>query len=206
MAKNIAIGCLSVFLLVLAVGGYFGYTMVYRPIRQAANNLQQLEQLETLNRDVRNKNAYSAPASGELSREQLESFLQVQNLIQANLSDDVSALDERLKALDDDVNNLNDIRQVFSSLGGITDLLITAKEAQVEGLNQVGLSLDEYQWIRVQSLQALGMAYATNFQESIQSGGLQEVNNIDVPEANIALLEEYRDRFNDNLSFAVWGF
>jgi hypothetical protein len=64
MGKKIAIGCLSLFLIVVVGGGFAGYFFLWKPMMGGFSSLQNIHQLNT---QIDNQQSYSAPADGELN-------------------------------------------------------------------------------------------------------------------------------------------
>jgi hypothetical protein len=93
---------------------------------------------------------------------------------------------------------------------------LDAKRSQVEALNDVGLSLEEYRWIRDQAYQAIGIPFMDfdvgKLVEQVRSG----VTDVEPgrirgsigpagPESNRKLIEKFRKQFEENLALASFG-
>ena len=93
---------------------------------------------------------------------------------------------------------------------------LDAKRAQVDALNDVGLSLDEYRWIRSESYRALGVPFIdvdfARIAEQARSGGQQSAP-VRVggaftgpgPASNLKLVEKYRKQLEDYVPLASFG-
>jgi hypothetical protein len=93
---------------------------------------------------------------------------------------------------------------------------LEAKRSQVEGLNEVGFSLEEYRWVREQAYQALGMAYVDfdlgKLAENVTSGaGVDPQGRLlgaiepTGPASNRALVERFKKQLEEAISLASFG-
>ena len=90
-----------------------------------------------------------------------------------------------------------------------------AKRAQIDALNAVGLSLDEYRWIRHEAYRALGVAYMdldiARLAEDIKAGRAGQPGEIlgslgpGGPEINRKLIEPIRKKLEQNIALASFG-
>jgi len=69
--KNFAIGCGVIFLVLFAVGGYFAYDRIIKPGMSIVQGVQQMAQMEELNKDIKNKSNFTIPNNGELNEIQV---------------------------------------------------------------------------------------------------------------------------------------
>jgi hypothetical protein len=87
----------------------------------------------------------------------------------------------------------------------------------VDALNEAGLSLEEYRWIREQAYRALGAPYVdfdvSKFVEQFRSGGPGSIESGQIsgsfgpsgPESNRTLIEPFKKQLEDNLPLASFG-
>jgi hypothetical protein len=217
--KKFAIGCAIVLALLIVVGGIGGY-MVYRrfvgPIAQFATNMQQVAAIE---KEVKNTSSFTAPENGELNEAMVSRFVKVQEHMQAKLgkrTEEMKAtydkLDKNLKA----EKRQASFTEAMGALGDLATLLVETKKAQVEGINQTGFSVAEYEWVRGQVYAAIGIVAAgfdvKKMAEQAKAGnvqGLQAGTNEalpEVPEKNKELVAPYEKQLKDWAPFAFFGF
>jgi hypothetical protein len=152
-----AIGCLIVVVLLGAGGAVAGYA-AYRKIRSGVDRFAGLASIRELDRSVRDQSTYSPPASGELTRAQVEALLRVQAAVRTRLGDRVNELERKYKRyFDKKVATAADFPAAVSAYGDLADAFVEGKRVQVEALNEVGFSLAEYRWVRAQAYASLDL-------------------------------------------------
>ncbi len=205
--KKFIIGCLTVFVILGAVGGFLAYRFVIRPVQGVVQNLEQLEQVGELNKRVSNTAAFTAPSDGILQESQLSRYLAVQENMKVSLSETVKELDAKYQDFDNEEFTLSNVREFFGAYQDILKLVLEAKEVQVAALNEQNFSLQEYAWVKREALRAAALPF-TQLDLSEFSADL----NIDlpelsqnIPEENIQLLEPYRENLEDVIGLAFFG-
>ncbi len=205
--KKFLIGCLTVFVLLGAVGGFLAYRFVIRPVQGVVRNLEQLEQVGELNKRVTNTASFTVPSDGILQESQLNRYLAVQENMKASLSETVKELDEKYKGFDNEELTLSNVREFFGAYQDILKLVLEAKEVQVAALNEQNFSLQEYAWVKREALRAAALPF-TQLDLSEFSGDLNiklpELTQ-NIPEENIQLLEPYRENLEDVIGLAFFG-
>lgn len=217
MGKKIVFGCLGVALLVLIVGGYFFYTNVMKPISGAVGSFKEINEA---NEQVVNRASYEPPPTGEMTADQVERFVAVQSQIRGRLDDRLNTFQQKYDELSDDLKGRDpSFRQIMNVLGDVAKLYGDAKSIQVEEINKVGFSLDEYRFVQQSFYQALGMEmFAYNLDaiaKAAGDGGLnidldeleqkQEYTREEVPEKNRQLVAPYAESADEWITFAWWG-
>jgi hypothetical protein len=214
--KKLAIGCLIIVAVCGIIGGGFAY-YVYRQVRSSVVQLAEFAKAEEIERDIRVREAYSAPANEELTQAQLDRYLRVQNAIRQRIGDHFSDFERRYKELTQKRNaSLSDLPELLKAYGEIASGWAAAKRSQVEALNEVEMSLSEYRWIRDQVYRAMGMAFVdldfAKFAESARSGvapsqpgQLRGALEPSGPEINRRLIEPYKKQFEQYLALASFG-
>jgi hypothetical protein len=217
--KKFAIGCAIVLVLLLVVGGvasYFIYQRFVGPIAKFATNMQQVAEIE---KGVKNTSSFTAPDNGELTEEMVSRFIKVQEHIQTKLGkrkDELKAtydkLDQTLKSEKRDAS----FTEAVGALGDLASLLVDAKKAQVEGINQAGFSIHEYEWIRNQVYAAVGVVAAgfdlKKIAEQARAGNVQGLSGTDkeplpdVPEKNKELVAPYEKQLKEWAPLVYFGF
>jgi hypothetical protein len=214
--KKLAIGCLVVFVVIGAavVGiGYYGYMKVKSTVAQLA----ELQKVPEIERGIRVKTPFVVPASGELTASQVDKFMQVTTRVRDRLGKDMAAFERNYKTLaEKKQTTAADLPALLSAYRDMATGWLNAKRAQVDALNEVGLSLDEYRWIRSEAYRALGVPFVdvdfARIAEQAQSGGLQSAPVLvggaltgPGPASNLKLVEKYRKQLEDFVPLASFG-
>jgi hypothetical protein len=220
--KKFAIGCAIVLVVLIVLGGIAGYVIWSKVggsitgITKFTTSMQQVAEIE---KQVKNTSSFTAPDNGELTEEMVSRFMKVQEHIQSKLGKRVEdfkttydKLDKTLKAEKRDAS----FTEAMGALGDLASLLVDAKKAQVEGLNQVGFSIKEYDWIRVQAYAAVGVLAGsfdmTKFADQVKAGKTEGLSSTDkeslpdVPEKNKALVAPYEKQLKEWAPLAFFGF
>lgn len=213
--KKLAIGCGLVALVgCVALAGvtYYGYMKVKSTYQQFA----QLSQIGEIERGVRVKETFAAPPSGQLTQKQVDQLLKVVGRVHDRLGQNLSAFQRNYQALAQKKDaTVVDLPALISAYRDIAAGYLDAKKAQVEALNEAGLSLAEYRWIRAQAYQALDIPFfAVDFgklAEQVKSGTppaeapLDPVPGGAAPAGNKTLLEPHRKQLEDYLPLVAFG-
>ena len=158
-AKKWLAGCLIV-ILVFVLGLGAAWWFVLRPMWNAGSDLVQGAKdwatTVDLGDDITNTTAYTPPENGHLTPAQVASLVQVQEVFVAEMGADLERLAQRVREAQALKNggeaSFQDVATAYSELSA---LLKRAREAQAKGVNQAGLSRDEYAFIRHQAFAAL---------------------------------------------------
>jgi hypothetical protein len=214
--KKLVIGCAVV--LVVACIAFAGVSYyVYRQARTMWSQVATLKEVPDIERDVRNKDPFVAPASAVLTEVQVERLLKVQAHIRQRLGARFAELEQKYKSLSSkETATIADLPALMAAYRDLAAAWLDAKRSQVEALNDVGLSLEEYRWIRDQAYQALGIPFMDfdvgKLVEQIASGATDvEPGRIRGsigpagPESNRTLIEKFRKQFEENLPLASFG-
>lgn len=215
--KKFAIGCGVVVLLlgVTAVGiGYY----LYRTVSSSLVQFAELAKVPEIERDLRVRDPFTPPPSDELTSAQVERFMRVQARIRTRIGERIAEFEQKYKVLaEQDQANISDFPKILQAYGDLARGWLEAKRSQVEGLNEVSMSLDEYRWIRDQAYRALGVPYVDldfgRFAEAVKGGGQppQGVGKLRGsagpagPEGNRTLIEPFRKELERNLALASFG-
>ncbi|MEM7736560.1 MAG: hypothetical protein AAF267_12295 [Deinococcota bacterium] len=195
VGKKIALGCLGVVLLLALAGGIIVYRFVMPGVRTA----RALVQLEELNANVRNQQAFN-PDSPLLSDTQLTRFLAVQEEMFSELEGDFAQIEARYQDIDD--NNQAGLRDVMNAWSDLAGLLVSAKRSQVDALNAQDFSLAEYAWVRQRIYEAIGYSTVSAVQ------GAEGVNvqiPEDIPQANIDMVTPHQETLIRTLPLTAVG-
>jgi hypothetical protein len=215
--KKLAIGCGIVVLLVCAVVvGVAVYGAV--KLRGTVEQFAQLRQLPDLEREVRVKAPFTPPSSGELTSSQVDRLVQVQKRVRDQLGANAAAFQRTYKALIDKKEaNTTDIPALLSAYRDLAAMYLDAKRTQVSALNEAGLSLGEYRWIRSAAYQAIGAPYMDVDFARIAASAKAGTQPADIPATlegafkgaapagNVKLVEQFKKQLEDNLALATFG-
>ncbi|KFL36837.1 hypothetical protein [Arenimonas donghaensis] len=157
-ARRWLLGCLLTLLvlLVLAVATWW---FVLRPMWNAGvEGAKTWISAVDLGDDIVNQAPYEPPADGRMTAAQVESFVRVQQVVAAEMGPDLARLAHQSQAAASEHASgrreptIQDLGNVFGEASG---LLSRVRAAQARGVNQVGMSREEYAWVRRQSLAAM---------------------------------------------------
>jgi hypothetical protein len=107
---------------------------------------------------IRNQASFTPPADGRLTQEQVNRFVAVQSNLALRMGADFEEIKRRFEQMQAEQRALGrepDVGDAVGAYAGLGELLAKAREAQVEGLNNQGMSLAEFRWIRDQAYAAL---------------------------------------------------
>lgn len=225
--KKLLVGCLVVLVL-LGAGAivttcYFARKVnqsIIQPMKSAAGELAQLGEIPKLEAEIRNTAPFSPPESGEFTEAQLRKLTDVQAKIRTTLGDRVKAMESKYKELfekkgDAGIQDAPDLIRAYRDLAAAW---LDGKKAQVAALNDAGLSLAEYHWIRGQAYAALGLpVMEVDVSKLANQIAQQAANPNDLPtsvsgsigpsgpETNRKLVEPVKKALEDNVGLAMFG-
>ena len=178
--KKLGIGCaILAGVLFLAIG--LGSCFLVHKAKKFVAGYAKLGEIPALNAGIQNQAAYAPPVDGRLDAAQIERNMAVQRGIQDRLGERFRQLKEKYDLLSRDLEQKGREANIGESLGALNDLmgvLLEAKRAQVDALNAAGLSLSEYQWIRQQTLAALGYGFASFNLEALAAGDPAKLTDV----------------------------
>jgi hypothetical protein len=224
MAKKIILGCAIVLVLGAVAGGFVLYQFVYKPGRElvraggeAVKSVTRLEEIARLDDEVADRSPYAAPADGLLAAGQVERFVAVQREVRERLGPRWGVLEAKYEAREGPGREpgLGDLMTFWRDLG---DLVLEAKQTQVEAINRAGFSLAEYRWVREQVYLALGLEVFTLGVDEVltmaREGGMEGVEEMErqrdalrerAPAQNVDLVEPHREELQEWAPLALLG-
>jgi hypothetical protein len=213
--KKLLIGC-AVLLALVAVGGAIGSYMVYRKVSSTVSGFAELATIPELERSVKNRTPFQAPASGEVKSAQLDRYMSVQQKVRSRLGTRVAEFEQKYRTLlAKDSATVTDAPAVISAYRDLATTYVEAKRVQVDALNEAGLSLDEYRWVRRQAYAALGMPMMdldmSQLVQEVQSGRTPTSPVATTPlgpsgsPATVKLVEPHRKTLEANAGLAFFG-
>ena len=213
--KKLAIGC-GIVILVVGIAGvgfvYWGYTKVKSTVAQLA----ELGQVADIEQGVKNKSPFVAPTSGELTAAQVDRLAQVQTRVREKLGAGAAEIEKNYQSLMNKKEaTITDLPALLGAYKDLAKTLIDAKHTQVDALNELNMSLDEYRWIRTEVYHSLGMPFVdmdfgklAERAKNGQTAGTIALNGVpgDKPlESNVKLVEKHRKQFEDYMPLASFG-
>jgi hypothetical protein len=215
--KKLAIGCGIVVLVVgVAFVGivYYGYTKV----RSTVNQIAELGQAHDIERGVKVQTPFLVPTSGELTAAQVDKLMKVTSRVRERLDQDMALFQRTYKALADKKEaTAADLPALMSAYRDLAKDWLNAKRAQVDALNEAGLSVDEYRWIRSSAYSALDIPFMDvdfgRIADQVKNAGGQVNSAVLVggafagkgPASNLKLVEKYRKQLEDYIPLAAFG-
>jgi len=210
--KKAGIGCLIAVGIVVAVIGV-GSWFVMQRAREFVGGLTQLAEITDINEQIRDRRAYEPPADQRLEADQVARYVDIQRAMVERLGARLDTLDAKYRQLAEDLENKGreaGIREMMGAWRDMIGLVVDAKRAQVDAINEAGMSLDEYIWVRSQVLFALGHAFAAFNLEQITGDGPSPASDAGAPPAdvrqhNLDLLGPWLDDTEDWLPLSFFG-
>ena len=214
--KKLAIGCGVIVLLIGITAAGIAY-YAYRRVASTVAQFAELGQVPEIERGIRNRGSFSPPASGELTDDQIEKLLRVQNHVRERIGARLTEFEAKYKALGEKKEaTISDTPTIIAAYRDLAATWLDAKRGQVEALNNTGLSLEEYRWIRDQAYGALGIPFVDldiaklvdDAKRGIQSESPGRVSGAVAPtgpESNRTRLEKMRKQLEQNVALASFG-
>lgn len=214
--KKLAIGCGLVLVLTGAAAAGVAYYL-YRQVSLTIAQFSGFSDLPELEDGVRNKTAYTPPASEEVSESQIEKLAQVQTSVRQRLGQKFTEFEAKYKTLlQKQEATAVDVPAIIAAYGDLASTWMEAKRSQIEALNAAGLSLEEYGWIREQAYRALGKPFVDldigRFIADVKSGiapetagQLRGALEPSGPVINRERIEKFKKILEENLALASFG-
>lgn len=212
-------GCLGVFVIVVAIAGVLAWLFVARPVM---NGLETFREIHQTNERIENRASYDPPATGELTRSQVERFVAVQRSISEEMKQRLEELEQKYEQVHNQWDQRDPtVREALGVWRDLGQLYADAKTTQVEALNEQGFSLEEYRFVRHSFYQAFGYDLIPYNLDSIAQAASEgdvgvgmdfeqfRAEQSQISEETLAnnreLVAEYADGAEDWLAFAWWG-
>jgi hypothetical protein len=223
--KKLLAGCLIVLVLLAIAAGVAGYFLyraarpVYDSARQMVTGASQFADAVATEDKLVNKSDYQGPANGELTADQVQRFVRVQEHVKTTLGTRAEAFKEKYKELGttrpDGSEVPPSLSQLLSGLGDMSQVYLDARRAQVDALNTEKFSREEFSWVRLRVYQAAGIEAAGYDPKELQklikgaaSGAQVNVPDVDLPDApakNRELVKPYARQIMEWLAMASFG-
>jgi hypothetical protein len=219
--KKLLVGCLVILVLgaiLVGVGGYFLYRAASPVVQNARDYLDRFWQLGELEKQIANQTPFTAPENGELTKEQVDRFARVQQHVRGALGQRFNEIDAKYNTMKAEADGTEQppVREALSALGELGGLLIDARRAQVNALNQERFSSAEYSWVRARVYQAAGVEVTSGFDfqkmaEAVRKGtGIDSIEVPDTPVVNVpaknrALVKPHLEQMDEWLPLLFFG-
>jgi hypothetical protein len=217
--KKIVIALLIIVgLIVVAIGG-----VGYYAFSKARAFLAPIQQYAALDKNVTNTSPYTAPANGELTEDMVKRFMVVQQSMITKLGptfNEMKATEDAFMARQQAEHRKSTPGEDFKVVTDMMQVILQAKNAWADALNQQRFSIDEYYWVRSRVYAAAGMQIEElglrNLSEKLKEGGAfngdtsgkltsEVASNQPVPDKNRELIAPYVPKLHEWAVFAFFG-
>lgn len=198
------VGCLVVVLVLLVGGGTAGYFFIIKPGVEFASDFARMgEEFQELNESIVNTGEYAPSPGAAVSEDQFRRFLATQRAMRSRMEGRIGELDAKYEAMKNERGEeemgLKEVAEAYRDLG---ELILEAKRAQVEALNEQNFSLEEYTWIRNRVYRAIGQSVAV---AAVGDQGPADAGSNRVAEATVTMVEPHREELMETHAFAWFG-
>ena len=220
--KKVLAGCLIVLVIALigfGVAGYYAYRAMRPMVENGFTYLDKAREITRLGDDIKNRNTFEPPPTGELTEAQVERFLAVQSRVRTDLNDKWGEVEKRaseIRAKADSRSTdwtLGEFTTMFSDIAGI---YLDGRKSQIVALNTQRFSEAEYEWVRRRVYEAAGVQLAGNMDlskiealardQASQNGvNLPAMDLPKVPEKNVGLVKPHVAKIKEWVPMAVLG-
>jgi hypothetical protein len=220
--QRLLVGCLVLLLLgavALGLAGYFGYRVLRPLVDQVSTSVDQARELAAMGERLENKSAFTPPANGELTEQQVRRLLAVHDRVRTLLGSRWTEFESMAKALEARASSegrqatFGEIASVLSELGS---LFVEGRRAHIDALNAEKFSGPEYTWVRLRVYEAAGLELARSLdwaaleatiKESAGQAGVEvpPVTLPEIPARNRELVKPHVERLKTWLPLALLG-
>ena len=215
LVSKFVLGC-GIVVGVLGIGALVGgYYFVWKPARSMVGEFAQLQEIPKLNAQVREKAPYTPPADNTLTPDGVDRFRQTQQLIITKLGARAEELATKYQLMEKGRANYKPSwSELMSAYKDFATLIVEAKRAQVEALNQTRFSLAEYAWTRQRIYEAAGVPVNFNLEtiiREITEGKEPSATQVkvlapeEVPEKSRSLVAPHVKELTDRAGLAAFG-
>jgi len=131
--KKWVIGCLIVLVL-LGVGGMVGTYFVYRwgkgKVDSYVTSVKQFGDVAKIEAQVSNKASFAAPANGELTTDQVDRFMKVQEGLETKMGARLKELDTKYQSMSKANGGNASLTETFGAISDLGSLIVEAKQTQ----------------------------------------------------------------------------
>lgn len=146
----------GVLVLLLGAAGTMFYVTIYKPIGSPLMAMSGAKRLEE--QRLQNRADFAPPASGEVTQEQADRFVTVEEAVQSRLATGAAVLAQKQAELEraSETGSLS-VRATLLVFGDIKQIYLDAKVAQIDAMNRANFSKTEFEWVRKHLYRAAGL-------------------------------------------------
>lgn len=215
MNKKIILGCLGVAAVVLIAGSIAGYFFLVRPGMEYVRSFSDVAKISDMDSQVQNTSTFEPPQDSLLTADQVTRFVEVQRAITSRLGAHLASLKEKYASVSEESGGKPGITDFINFWKDFSGTILTAKEIQVQALNDADFSLAEYRWVRSSFYQALGANFVSlNLDRAVDAikkqnpellkGDGPQADEI-APDQNRELVAAYSDESESWIAYAWLG-
>ena len=168
-------------LVVTLVGvGTFGYQRYYKPL---VRPMAFLRAAELLDESIRNTAPFQPPTSGELTAEHWSRYCEVEAAVAKVMGPAVGvAANERDSLIGSSSRRPEAVPRIAAlmAVSRIGPIYVKAKQAQVDAMNRVSFSREEYRWVRRQVFASSGLALDELDLNGLRTAAQDQRNVVDI--------------------------
>lgn len=185
--KKVLLGC-GILVGVLGIGGLVGaYFLLWKPAKSMVSEFAKLREIPNLNRQVQKTAAFTPPADNALTNESVDRFMRTQNAMITQLGARANELATKYKLIEKGRQNYTPTwSELVGAYKDFAGLILEAKRAQVDALNQNGFSLAEYEWTRQRIYEAAGVPIDMDLAKLIRDVSEGKLPSGDQPSSSTA--------------------
>lgn len=212
------LGC-GLLVVVVGIGAAVGaYHYLWKPAKSMVTEVTKLQEIPKLNAQVQKTAAFTPPADSTLTSDGVDRFRRTQEAIVTKMGTRANELAAKYQLMTKGRQNytptLTELMGAYRDLAG---LIVEAKRAQVEALNQNNFSLAEYDWTRRRVYEAAGVPVNLDIEKLVRDvaegkipvGEKAESSTppptVAVPEKNRALVTPHAKEFTERAVLAAFG-
>jgi hypothetical protein len=209
--KKFLVGCLGVIGVVAIAGGIAVYVFYIKPATEFVGGVARMgQEYAELEQRIADRGTYQPPEDNRVTEEQFARFLAAQQQIRARMEGRFGELQVKYEAMEGEIEaqqrepRMQEMAEAYRDMG---DLLLEAKRAQVDALNDHEFSLQEYAWVRYQVYRAIGESVA------VAAGPMAAGEGQPEPPADtgrphpdtVAMVEPHHEALMQAHALAWWG-
>jgi hypothetical protein len=216
--KKFLLGC-GILVALAGIGGAVGaYFFLWKPAKSMVTEFAKLQEIPKLNQQVQKTAAFTPPADLTLTADAVDRFVRTQNTIMTQLGARANELSDKYKLMEKGRENYTPTwSELMNAYKDFAGLLLEAKRAQVNALNQHNFSLAEYEWTRQRVYEAAGVPIDMSLEKIIREvsegkrpseeskTSVADSTPINVPEKNRTLIAPHMKELVDRAALVAFG-
>ena len=223
--KKLLAGCLIGLILMGVAAGVTVYFLwraakpLVQSVTDVSDGVKRLGDVADIERGLTTHGPFVPPENGELSAQQVDRFIKVQDDVRKTLGTRADAFAAKYRDLanrqPDGTVSVPSLPQLLSGLADLSNVYLDASRAQVQAMNAAKFSRDEFSWVRLRVYQAAGLDAARYDPKDLErmiaalaTGAQVSVPRVDLPDApakNRELVKPHAASFTEWLPMAFFG-